>query len=341
MLSVIALTACNKINDTTARESQLSFEEFCLSDQLGYPVQILVHDSVIYISDIYGDTLVHKYSCKDGRPIGKTIPKGVGPGEVLPPIQMQAYDDTLMVYARPILTMFKGAFADNARLQRVATMPGVTSNAWRINDDEYIVSTSIFGNNDIDNSINNRFLLLDRDMNIKQKFGEFPKFWSAEKNFDASTLSNFHQTMQILPLSSDSIVAVTNYVMSFYNRDSEGNFVLSKELRILPYEYDMRPPTERTSAQTKIKPEYTTKIYDARIFNNNIVLGITDKTESNDSTNLYFITVDYNGETQFKYMPDKKIDPPFYILDSGHILSIARDDDDDKTYIVKSTTAIE
>ena len=69
-------------------------------------IQLTTLDSVLFINDFYGDSLIHCISLKDNKPIAKLGVKGSGPNEVLSPLYIFIKEDSLFMFSRPQWTLY-------------------------------------------------------------------------------------------------------------------------------------------------------------------------------------------------------------------------------------------
>ena len=337
-LALLLFTSCKQKAIESTDITPLVFDTICTDTTIGYPLEISATDSVILISDCFGDSLVHSFNLET-RTIQNLVPYGSGPGEVISPITVQPYHDSIYVYSRPIQKMFRGTVATNP-LTEIGIAPGATSNIWKITDNEYIASTIIFGNDEIDKAVKQRFLLLDNNLQPKYEFGSFPNFWSKENKYDNAILSNFHQTLKIIPLSENHLAAITHHIVSFYNRDNDSTqFSLNKEILIVPYEYDVKEPTNITSAQTHRKESFTTIITDAQAYNDSIILELNDTRDDSDSSYTSFLCLNKDGQITHRYNTDSNIRSPFCITKTGHIIMV--NSNNNASEIIQSSTPID
>ena len=86
LLFLFCLFGCTRTTNKQSNIKNIYLEQSNIQDFIGLPIQLTTLDSVLFINDFYGDSLIHCISLKDNKPIAKLGVKGSGPNEVLSPL---------------------------------------------------------------------------------------------------------------------------------------------------------------------------------------------------------------------------------------------------------------
>lgn len=84
------------------KQEELSFEELEYPDLLGVTMQLIKQDSLLFLNDYHGDSLIHVYNLNTRQIVRKLILAGNGPNELIPPLELQLVDDNLWILSRPL-----------------------------------------------------------------------------------------------------------------------------------------------------------------------------------------------------------------------------------------------
>lgn len=320
------LASCREKNKDDITERDLLFTQVSPLENLGSPLNMIISGNKLLISDFYGDRLVHLIDLSSGKEINRIVSQGEGPGEMVSPVQIAIDSDSLFIYSRPIFTIFNGYPIDNPVVAKKCLLPMEVMNVFPIGNGLMVASQSAF-HNDKDSG-EKRYLLLDNEGKILSSFGEYPKFNPKEKNYNAETLSNFHQTINVMPLTSDSFVALGPFDISFYKRTEENNYELTKMIQVDEYDYDVVEGTNFISSQTKLKENYAKGVTDATLWRDNIVLARLFSREPDSPSSIYFEIYDKDGNLKEKILPQPIISAPFCVTKDGKILAIREQGDD-------------
>lgn len=315
---------CNPVKEKEPVVERIRFELFAEVPDVGMPIDMLVKGDTILISDYYGDSLLHQFHTYDGRKLDSKVPRGGGPGELIPPIGTIIYGDTLLAYSRPIMTLFKGSMVTKERLRRIGMAPSMTSNIYASGNGDIISSVMAFSVED--KNKNYRYAALDDSMNVRYMFGEYPSHGSRDEISGIEARSHFHQTLTILPVDKESFVAVGGYDLSFYVIGDDGKYELKKIVIVSPYDYGVALGSEIRSATTRLKPEYERPISYAALDGRKIILARKKEKSPSKNPAIYFEVYDMDGMLESRLYPDKNIQEPFGITKGGEIIAFTEDE---------------
>lgn len=292
---VLILCSCSKRGENIVPEETLNFDTINISEFIGSPIQILATDSVLYVNDFYGDTLVHGISLNDGHPIMKFASKGQGPGEIMPPLHLFYRQDSLYLLSRPTWSLYScPAHALTEQLHKCFILPTETSNLYPA--DSVFIASGMFHDGF-------RFAVVDNKGQIISRFGSYPTFWEREKGLSAEVKYMFHQTIACTYSTSHGIVAASSHVLSFYKQIPSGGFSLDKEVLLSPYEYDYREKGISSSANLKnsfLKGTEDMFAYGDYIY---LLFNVTPKGEQSKQRNEIW-KYSWNGDFICRYHPN-------------------------------------
>lgn len=91
-----------------SNEKELHAQPFSLEGDLGEPIQILLKDSLLIVSEATNDYLLYFYNINNGELLNKIARVGKGPNEFLSPISIAlSQDGNLDIYSRRQFKFFK------------------------------------------------------------------------------------------------------------------------------------------------------------------------------------------------------------------------------------------
>lgn len=301
----------------------IDFEPIAAVPDVGVPIDLLMKDDTIFISDYYGDSLLHRYVLPQAEKLSSKVPRGAGPGELIPPIGAIIHGDTLLAYSRPIMTLFKGNLYSKERLRSVGMPPTMVSNLYAAGNGDIIASVIAFSV-DEDNK-EYRYALLDDNLALKYMFGEYPSCTAGEMS-DIDARSMFHQTQNILPVDEKAFVAIGAYDMSFYELGADGKYVLKKTVIVKPYAYSVEKGSEVKTPSTRLQADYDRPISYATIHDGKIILAFKkEKTPSKDPA-IYFEVYDMDGNLETRLTPEGTVIAPFGVSPRGEIIAFVEDE---------------
>lgn len=295
-----------KIGYTFDKQEQLSFQEMAYPGLLGESMQILKKDSLLLINDFYGDSLIHVFNLRTGYREGALVAKGDGPGELLPPVELQWVDSQLWLLSRPLHRLSRISWEGNSRL------PIENEGQASTEADCFIP----LGNRQIVFSG-----LWDKRYGIARQgairdvalFGEYPDFWAAEADIPAMAKGMFHQCRFAINTSKRLFASCSYYVLDIYEYGEEGELPRLKMRKQLgKYEYDY---VSSGMISTQVKPGSGLASIDIVGGKDHLYVLIQDE-ENRRNRNI--MVLDWEGN-------------PVKLLKSGHRIACFAIDEQEKT----------
>lgn len=330
LLLLIKLTGCNgRSNEGEVAEWQLEFRVAGENNQIGYPIAIKFVNDTLLVNDFYGDSLVHCIDVNSWKTNRKFARKGNGPGEVIPPVECIAYGDSLMIFSRPTMTLFKAEGGDYDRLTSTATFPTVVSRLYKAGENEFIASMIPYNSSDFDGK---RFIVLNEEGTVQYAFGEYPRFWTEEKEIPVDVLANFHQVDDFCKISPDTFAVVSSHVLSIYAKNNLHQYELVKEKLLFPYEYTYNLSNGMISAKTRLKEGFPMGADGIELLGEDIIVAYNMNQLPDFDLNVEFLRYDKDLNLKAIYHPSVPVKAPFLIDKNRSI--IAFDNEKDGTFVV-------
>jgi len=337
ILSCIAMLSCiRKDADGQSGTEQIAFKVWCTGDSIEYPAEIQCIGNSLYVSDYYGDSIIKVVNLDDGRFLHGIAPVGNGPGEMKRPVSFSVRQDSILVYSRPLMTMFSESL-DGNKSRKLFMLPGESSNVFPLPTGEFVVSVMPFGSEESSGE-EYRFMLLDSIGNVKSRFGTFPRLWEKEKNLSIGILGNFHQTNSVVANNDGSIAVFSAYVMSIYERKGE-TFSLIEERSMAPYQYEYNEGSATRSATTKLKAESGSVVNCALNYKDKIIVA-RRYCDSEDNQRVYFEIYDSKGTHECTLIPDVDVYPPVAITETGMIIAFGKETEEKRQIMLSNPLEI-
>jgi outer membrane protein assembly factor BamB len=154
---------------------------------IGLPVALEYYDGRVYISDFHGDTLVVEFDVENFRVVSKSIIKGTGPGDALPPLGLFLSDDTLFLLNRRTFNLgydIPNVSGEHRGLtfNKLCSFPVEISNLTAI-DGRYLAAGYFNGG---------RYAVFNSRGEKEQEFGDYPSFLAGEKDFPIPAKAMYH-----------------------------------------------------------------------------------------------------------------------------------------------------
>lgn len=228
---------CTSINDdigyTFDVKEQLFLERIEYPELLGNPMQIFCVDSVLLINDFYGDSLVHVYNLKTQKVERKLIRKGIGPNELLPPLELQLSGDKLWIYSRPLHSMTQmllSEFNDGGTLVKKGVLDGKADCFVPISGENLIFS----------GLWDKRYAFFNVSEGSLIEFGEYPDLWYQEEDFSSIVKAMFHQSRFAVNTKREKFASCSYFVLELFDYNSKTSNIPELKLRkqLGAYEYD-------------------------------------------------------------------------------------------------------
>ena len=139
LLFLFCLFGCTRTTNKQSNIKNIYLEQSNIQDFIGLPIQLTTLDSVLFINDFYGDSLIHCISLKDNKPIAKLGVKGSGPNEVLSPLYIFIKEDSLFMFSRPQWTLYN-IDLQGGKVKKKITVPMEVSLLFPFQDNLYFCS---------------------------------------------------------------------------------------------------------------------------------------------------------------------------------------------------------
>jgi hypothetical protein len=258
-------------------------------DILGITMQILQRDSVLFINDYKGDTLIHVYNLKTGQIICKLIPQGQGPGELISPLYLSKSAENLLMYSMKTNCLYSLPFDSitllkNKLLTKKFKTAFHTNRLYPLNDSVFVCSGFLD---------KKRYAMINCRGETVLEFGEYPEFCSSEKDFPDWARFMFHQSDFVRHPASDRFLSYSNHVLEIF--DCDGNFnepLLKKRILFGKYNYTYY---EQNGQYVLEGDDVERGITDVGCDSNYIYIVYSINKKSEPSTVSYIKILDWEG----------------------------------------------
>ncbi len=225
---------------------------------LSIPLDMECNDSILFISDFRGDSLLWLYNIKNNDFLHRLAPFGEGPNNFLSPIEIKLSDSVLIIHNRWHYSLKKYYIDSEMQIQtkiaEINRLPTDMDRLHPLNDSTYIASGRFN---------EGRYAILDSKGKIVKYLGEYPAYFSGEADIPNFPKFMFHQTMFDSNSKGNKLACATTHVLDImeYTKDSVN---LSHRLFLSPYEYGFRQneysaqAIESTKNEIGVKRMYTT-----------------------------------------------------------------------------------
>ena len=192
-------------------QEQLSFEPLNYPEMLGSTMQILKQGSSLFLNDFHGDTLIHRYNLKTGLVEGKLVVKGSGPGEMIPPLELQLSSDSLWILSRPMHLLGSIPVRGNVSVGE-GMMLKVRGEA-----DCYVpLGNSRFVFSGYWKEHRYACAALSSADGSYTEFGSYPDFWEEEQYVPIAAKAMFHQSRFALNEKRHQFAVSSYYALEIY-----------------------------------------------------------------------------------------------------------------------------
>lgn len=314
LLSVLCLLGCGKPAQKGLKVEPIHLETSDIHDFIGMPLQLVTLDSVLFINDFFGDTLVHGISLKDNTLTTKLGIKGNGPNEVLPPLHLFKKKDSLFVFSRPKWTLYGMGLKDGG-IRKKFTTPMDVGLLFPLQDGFYLASGAFK---------DKRFWILDASGAKVAEFGEYPLFWEKEADIPLEVRGMFHQVCGYAYSETKGIAVASSHVLSFYAKSPQGEYTLRKEVLLANYEFNFM---SGNTLAAPLKPSYMKGTKNLVATDDYIyILFNVNSEESPKRLNNEIWKLDWEGNFICKYKPD--VDISLFTLNAAHdIIGLTKTED--------------
>lgn len=315
LLFIILLYGCTQPTNKEVVIKDIHFEVTETSSFIGLPIQMVLHDSTLFINDFYGDSLIHCLSAKDGKRITQLGTKGTGPNDVLPPLYLFTRKDSLFLFSRPLWKLY-GLDLTTGKVHQKFTVPSEVSLLFPLEEDLYF-SSGMFNDK--------RFWIFNDTGNKIAALGDYPTHWKKEENIPLEARRMFHQVRGYGYARSKGVAVTSSHVLELYGRNGKGEYTLNKEILLADYEYNFT--NQGISSQADLKPSFMEGAKDLAVTDDYVyVLFDVNTKDSNQHLNKEIWKYDWNGNLLCKYHPD--VDLSFLTLsDHREIIALTSEEE--------------
>jgi len=210
------------------------------SDILGISMQLLKIDSLLFINDFFGDSLIHVLDVKNNIEHNKLFSKGTGPNEFISPLAIHTTNSNMYIYERQTFRLF--SFPLEMILNRDKSMKLIftanTQNTRSMTNSVFPLSDSMFIFSIVGDEIK-RFAVYNRVGEKVNEFGEYNAYWYRETDFPNRARAMYHQTSFEKHPSQKMFVAYSGHILGIYHYESIHQApVLMKEFLLSEYRYE-------------------------------------------------------------------------------------------------------
>jgi hypothetical protein len=199
---------------------------------IGLPVSLEYYDGRVYISDFHGDPLVVEFDVENSRVVSKSISKGTGPADALPPLALFLSGDTLFFLDRQTFILgydIPDVSGEHRELtfNKRCSFPAEISNLTTI-DGRYLASGYFNGG---------RYAVYNSRGEKEQEFGDYPSFLSGEKDFPVPAKAMYHQVRFAVNRKLRRVACVSSHVMDIVDYSASPSVVRRIQLGAYHYKF--------------------------------------------------------------------------------------------------------
>lgn len=215
-------------------QEQIAFNEIDYPGLLGSTMQLVKKGNVLFINEFHGDSLIHVFNLKTKQKEGSLVATGNGPNELISPLELQIVNDDLWILSRPLHLLNHIPISTNNDSRTLVKDGLIKSEAdcFIPLDENRVVLSGFFGK---------RYALLDlKDRERLKEFGDYPDFWTDEKDFPVEVKAMFHQSRFAINTEKHLFASCSYFVLDIYSYNQEGMDIPKLEYRkqLGKYEYD-------------------------------------------------------------------------------------------------------
>lgn len=279
-------------------EYPIEFEEIPYPEILGETIQLLKYDSLLFVNDYHGDSLIHQFNLRTGNIERKLFGKGEGPNEVIPPLEIQLTDTFLYVLSRPLYRLghvgWSSLKEESIMLEKDFQLPPLSDCFVSLGNSRFIFS----------GFFDKRYAYLDinRGGELKE-FGDYPAYWSDEKDLSPRVRAFFHQCIFAKHPTKNRFVSCSGYVMEVFSFDPQGNTLPELVFRKMlgKYSYDF---TEGEFVTAKVRQGSDPGMRELACTEKYIYIVISSKS---DKTKRNIMVIGWDGQPVRLLKSDKMI----------------------------------
>ena len=232
MILSFLFVQCTDRNDTIGYSfdicQDLCLKEITYPEILGDPMQVVKKDSILFINDYFGDSLIHVYNLNSNKVERKLVSKGNGPNELIPHLEIQLQKDKLWILSRPLRSLYNISLPETTPFN--CGVVKSESDCFVVLPDDKIVFSGFW---------NNRYAFSDiSDLQDVEEFGDYPNFWNEEYSIPQHVKAMFHQCRFAVNEKRLKLVSCSYFVLEIFDviENAEPKLAFRKQLG--KYEYD-------------------------------------------------------------------------------------------------------
>lgn len=226
----------NSIGYSFEKQEDLSFEEIDYPELLGVTMQLLKQDSLLFLNDFHGDSLVHVYNLNTNQISRKLILAGNAPNELISPLELQLVDHNLWILCRPLHLLNHIPYS-SITVKPILLKDGLIkaeADCFIPLGDTQMVFSGFW---------DKRYACMDLiNRNDIKEFGDYPDFWEEEKNIPVAAKAMFHQSRFAVNTNKHLFASCSYFVLEIYDYDPMGKNLPELKFRkqLGKYEYDFK-----------------------------------------------------------------------------------------------------
>lgn len=246
LLILLWVVSCCISKQETAEERDVVFTRLETTSFFGLPIQMYLSDTLLFVNDFYGDTLVHCFNLTNFKEVTKVGVVGDGPNEVMRPVHLFTKNNQMYLLSRPTWTLYTCSLDSIASgtLKRNIVVNPESSLVFPLTDSTYLCS-GMFPEN--------RFEVINAMGAKLYSFDFYPSYWTGESDFPIEVKRMFHQVRGYVRLPGNRFAVATSHVLGYYELIGD-KIEKVKEICLSPYEYN--DLFKGVSSQADLKPEY-------------------------------------------------------------------------------------
>lgn len=222
----------DKSSYTFYNEKNISFNEINYPELLGFTLQIKIADSLLFINQFHEDSLIAVFNTNRNRIEKKIISKGNGPGELMPPLDIQISDNQLYILSRPLFLLnhisMENLLKNDVDFHKDYQMPPKSDCFLPLNDSLFVFS-GLWGK---------RYACLNLASDSIRTFGDFPNYWSEEKDIPDDAKAMFHQCFFGKHPNKNIFVSCSGYILETYQYDDKNEVPqMLRQMQLGKYSY--------------------------------------------------------------------------------------------------------
>lgn len=267
-------------------------------------------DSSIIINDGFAEPMIKCYDIKNGKQLLSGVKRGIGPGEVMPPVRVTSSDDSLYILSISTKTLYSTG-KDSISLIKRGSLPIEAVNLFYLpTAGLFVVPVLHFEGIDMDPG--SVAYIYDSDFNKIQTIKGFATLWEEEKDLNDRILSKYHQISDVVEVGNKMVV-LESHVLRIYDIDG-GEINHNCDIELAPYAFDFSITEGSLTANTSLKPGYKVGAASMTAIGDKILISFNEAIKGQDDKDKIMLNLfDCTGQLIKKYEPAVNISPyPLY-----------------------------